>query len=297
MARWGLIRGYSQCSRTGKRRYVGARGFAADHDFAPRLHEWLYGERYPGVHGVYAPLCTRVEVHEYALPTGQDLVIARYETPRIPGRGTVYFAPGDKADDRDMDVNIIPERIRGIDEDTGDQFEIVRGPGTFPRAAGTFILATAYRPRAAELDGLLERRDHINDASMANFLNAPAYTLRYALARVQSDEASGLVYVDHIFDYEPRGWNNLVWSRRMVSKVVAVPVLDDDGEPIVKQDGTIRWRAAHKWFPAQKVTGTHTRIDADGNWVRYHTYGAEKPSPRMLYRDADFSDLDKIVVW
>jgi hypothetical protein len=292
---WGPIQGYDRAERVGRNDYVAVKGFYSDTGNTHNVMAYLYGQSHPDIYGALRPVCVKVEVRKQALSATKDLVLAYYQTPRIPGRGKLFWRPSQMSRDRDFDR--MGKRIHGIDRETGNEFTVVRGPRAFPQVSGTFILQTAYGPGDSVLQNLLDRRDHINANPMRNFLNAPPYTLRYLTGDVTPDGPNGLVYVDHKFQYNPEGWNNWMYVQEDTFKVEVVPVLKSDGTPALDSQGNIDVKAIEKRVPARRIKTTHTGFDASGNTVTYYTYEDKDPEPRMGYPWANFSDLDAIVVW
>ena len=292
---WGPIRGYDRAEKIGRRKYAAVKGYYADEGSTQNVLDDLYWQPYPEIGGDYRPFCTRVEVRKRGCTPTKDLVLAYYETPRIVGKGTLLWRPDQR--NRERDVDLVGQRITGTDRDTGEAYEIVRGPKAFPETTGTFILQTAYYPGNAILNSMFEFRDKINSHSMPRFLNAHAYTLRYITANVTPEGPNGLVYVDHQFRYNPQGWNNWVWIQRLQYKVETVPVLKPDGSLATDNEGNIRTKDKGSWIPGQKVKETHTTVDAAANVVRYYTYEDEEPTSRTLYAPMNMSMFESIVEW
>jgi hypothetical protein len=292
---WGPIKGYDRAERVGLNEYSAVRGFYSDTGNTHNVMATLYGQQHPDIYGIYRPWCVKVEVRKHGLSETKDLVLAYYVTPRIPGTGKLLWRPSQGYRDREVDLQ--GDRIRGIDRETGHEFQVVRGPHHFPKVTGKFILQTAYWAGDTVLQNLLQRRDKINASKMNNFLGAPAYTLRYETATVTPDGPNGLVYVDHLFDYEPEGWNNVMYVQEDAFKIVAEVALKSDGTPMLDVDGNVEVKFVERRVPAQRVVRKKVYYDGKGNMVEVPVYEDKEPEARMGYLTANFSDLDALVVW
>ena len=76
------------------------------------------------------------------------------------------------------------------------------------------------------------------------------------------------------------------------------PILKPDGTPALDDKGAVKTTSIKFWVPAQKVQSKSTDYtDPSGNPVEVVTYADAEPENRLLYLEANFADLNEMVVW
>jgi len=298
---WGYIRGYRRAQQLAKDKWVAVRGYWATHAKAAAVSQSLIGQRYHdrGI-GKYAPTCVRVDIQENMRGfANKALLLAHYETlrPTTEGKLIIRRRSSDTRTREDLQNHV----IQGPDADTGWEWEVVRGSPYTIRAGATYILQTACWVSRIGWDIArlaASRRGKINRNHMRNFPGTSPYTLLYLGIETDNTVMVDRVYVDHVFLYNGRGWNNDLQVQKGVRKTKQYPVLDAEDQPVLNDQGNVVTRPVRVFAPAQEVASTRTDyVTTYGDPVTTYTYKDAKPESRMLYQTADFGDLDKMVVW
>jgi hypothetical protein len=300
---WSKVPGYEKARRIATDRWVAVRGYIVD-TIAEAANvasgSAIYGQPYERGLGTYGPVCTSIEIVRHVGNAKEKvLLLAHYETLRVPGEGKLFVKAGHSTvyREKDYDDNL----ITGIDPETGHDFRVVRGNPHTIEARATFILQTAYQSYgiSQEYGHTIEsRRGRMNSTHMPKFLSSHAYTLLYLGANVQSRGMNDLVYVDHIFLYNRAGWNAQLKIQEGEWYMVYEPTELPNGDPALDEDGYIIPTRVKRHRDTRNVTNTTDYVTGNGTPITYYTLGdAKEPMSRNLYLAANFSDLNDMVVW
>lgn len=309
MATWGRIKGYGRVDMTSIDNWVGTQGYWCEIGSEVAVAKVLRGQAHPDVGGVglWAPTCSKVEIHKYGLSATKSLLIGRYETRRIPGHGRLFRSPYQTSEHRKTDLfghiieGLEPPLLNGsANPNAGLEWRTIRGSANIPLMRAHYRLDTAYvsgDTKLTQSGGFDALIDHINDTSVPRFLGPARYTLRYEGYTLQSIGAFDLIYVSHLFDYNAYGWNNWIRSELGGEFVSRVPVLDADKNPILDDDGNIVTRDLKYYKPAQKVKSSTIQLDTSGDRVVVNTYEDTPAEARSIYPMASFTDFDRMIIW
>ena len=300
MADYGHITGYRRAKMVASDHWVAVAGFWATHayaaTYAKNLHGTLYDDRNIGT---FAPTCTSVEIQENMHgSSGKSLLLAHYETVRKPGRGKLIVTPGQHSRARYKDL--LGDIVSGVDREAGKRYSVVEGNAAAIEADSTFIVQTAVLSGGVsqEVRETVEgRRGAINSNAMPNFPGTAPYTLLYLGVKLMPSPLSTLVYMDHIFLYNQRGWNDDLRIQVDQWQIVQQPVLDKDNVVATDLSGNPILKPVKRLLPATEISNQQVAFDADGNPYYYYNYSEAPLEKRQLYVQHNFSDINAIVAW
>lgn len=266
---------------------------------ASEVYTWvqlLPGTEHTGLApGGKAPVCETVQADRRGMPAGKALVRARYVTERVVGRATVELDYA--VDPVPLTVDLDGRVLDGIDIAEWEAGRLCRHVVT---RGNPFDAATRCLMRVkTAFHGELEARRIMNLAGRVNrdrleTLEADPGVLRLLgprFSRVYKRRA--LWYADYVFLRDPEGHNEAVrWERRVTVPVAMAPLVWDEGEGAYLEDS----EAEPVTIAVRELPGYLERSeDEAGSWR--HVVDTEETPPARVAREADFSDLDGMVVW
>ncbi len=241
----------------------------------------------PGFSGKYAPICEGVQ-RITGLEVGRVLVVAEYETQRVPGEATVRLAIRPKWDKIYKDIN--GETIEGPDPDDNQylhRYEVVAGSNVIPTGQCTIILSTAYD--TFHPNDVMGRVGSVNAGRLFN-LRAGSLLL-LGSPDTHWWPKGKLWYIDYQFAYSGpyKEWNDFLKVRKFVDAVREFPIVDAGGNiDTVADPRYMTVKLPHEWQYDPNATTAGTK------W----TFLRESPiEDRESFFEADFGELDGWVVW
>ena len=289
-----------QVVQDGDHHYTGVRVFVVEHSGIKSLRKALYGKRMPMESGWDAPYCHRVEFELDNPNVSRARVTAYYQTRRQPGTAQVSIITQAATEEVTKDLKgntIVGPYFDEKDTHYGhglNYYKIVRGKNVKTEGQAMVRVETSFERTgfsAQQINRLMLLQGRINDSDLPNFGDFPKGTLKLERSPLtQKWEESGLWYLDLVFSVSPifpESWN--AWTQKQLhTKVVRQgPILDSAGAIVA---------ATYRNMEYEIPRRTRVAIAAGTGTFSIDSYDATIEAT-TLFREADFLDIDRIIVW
>lgn len=276
--------------KTGRNHWKCRRRFSCDDGYAANLEMSLDGEVMPRFAGKYAPICEEVQTIS-GLSEGRSLVVADYETQRVPGEATIRLGNWYQMEKVQREPAGKKRVIEGFD--TSDPlgihcYAVVEGSNYLLSAKTTYIIETAYDKFSA--DYVAARIGCVNEAKA--FGARAGSLMLLGTPHTRWWPKGKIWYYDYHFAYSGpfKVWNDFLKVRKYINISRELLSFDSQGNP----DFTAATR-----FMADKafIEVTNFVMSADGLTVVSFDKKKSAIESREIFPTASFADLNGWAKW
>jgi len=255
--------------------YTGWRRFLCGKSEVQMHMEWLWDQVYIGMSGSSAPRVVRTKATNVPgdVP-GVAFIEAWYASKWQPGKAKITIRRHGKTRkiERDLD-NKLMEGPLG----SGNEFKLNEYENAVPIPGGIVTLETGYEASGFNLGTFANL---VGDINANTFYTFPAKTLMYLAPECEQTYGDDIVNVNHIFQWEPRGWDNAVTVQEGAWVAYRKPVRDALGTTVSSADVLDYWPGM-RW------------VETGSNWALQ----AVAPETRRIASENAFGPLSGLLIW
>jgi len=248
----------------------------------------MWDQVYPGFSGAYAPVVRKTTGQcSYKHMPGVAALALIYETLRKPGEARLIVQQS-KRGWEEVTVDLDGEIVVGPDPDGKHGWLITSGSNLRPAPQWEVVVKTAALIGDINLQEVGAILGKVNNSTLPNFHNAAAGTLLLTGLVLQHRWGDDLAYLDYLFEWEARGWNNVTKSQKGVWAAVKEPTLVFDETTNKFTDGVTE-KYVLRFIPGRERLFSF----ADETY----SLGETEPESRRVFEMANFGDLDSMIRW